>query len=643
MCLTYVLKFLKQQRPRAAPPQDIRSGTMHHLIRFIGILLLLGWGPASAQSSLPACPATGYFHNCFGTYTGANGGKYVGEWKDNKRNGQGTFTFPDGAKYVGGLKDDQRNGQGTYTRANGDKYVGGYKDDERNGQGTFTWADGNKYVGEYKNNKFNGQGTFTFPDGAKYVGEFKDEKFNGQGTLTFPDGAVISAGIWADGQFVRSAPVQQQPSNTLNIELAKHRAEAEEVKRRQAQAEEQLRLAQQAALQREEKFWDDAKAIGNKEAFEGYVASHPSGRYVSLANASIQRLSQSKSSPPQDAAASECLGNPESWNLCIGTQTLNSGVKYVGEFKGGKRNGQGTLTWPNGQKYVGEFKDNTRRGQGALSWPTGQKYVGEFKENKISGQGTFTWPDGQKYVGEFSDGKRSGQGTNTNPDGTKYVGEWKDDKANGQGTRNWLDGAKYVGEWVDDKRSGQGTFSWPDGSKYVGEFRDSKVNGQGIRTWPDGAKYVGQFVDEKRHGQGSMMRPDGSLMYSGLWTDGKQNSTRPAVQQRTFTPMESALEARCRGYGFESQSAGIAQCMLQLDQAERQSAQLQSQRRELESRCEMARAQGYGAPTMTGGWSESLQNGTNAYSACMAGLPPPRSNQVICRREGRDEFYCFNQ
>ena len=592
---------------------------MRHLIRFIGILLL-GCGTASAESSLPSCPATGPLHNCFGTVTWAVGNKYVGEWRDGKRNGQGTVTF-----------------------ANGEKYVGEWENDKRNGQGTYTWANGNKYVGEFKDSKLDGLGTVTWANGDKYVGEHKDGKRDGQATLFRADGSVVSAGIWADDKFVRSAPVQQQPSNTLNNELARLRAETEEAKRRQAQAEEQLRLAQQAALQREDKFWDGAKAIGNKEAFEGYVASHPSGRYVGLANAGIHRLSQSKSLPAQEAAATECLGNPESWNLCIGIQTLNSGVKYVGEFKGGKRNGQGTLTWPNGQKYVGEFKDNTRSGQGTVTWPSGQKYVGEFKENRFSGQGTLTWPDGQKYVGEFKDNKRSGQGINNLPDGTKYVGEWKDDKANGHGTRNWPDGAKYVGEWVDDKRSGQGTFTWPDGSKYVGEFRDSKVNGQGIRTWPDGTKYVGQFVDEKRHGQGSMMRPDGSLMYSGLWTDGKQNSTRPAVQQRTFTPMEAALEARCRGYGFESQSAGIAQCMLQLDQAERQSAELQSQRRELESRCELARAQGYLAPTRTGGWGEGVQNGTNAYNACMAGLPPPRSNQVICRREGRDEFYCFNQ
>ena len=36
-----------------------------------------------------------------GTYAYANGDKYVGEFKDNKRHGLGTFTFPDGAKDSG--------------------------------------------------------------------------------------------------------------------------------------------------------------------------------------------------------------------------------------------------------------------------------------------------------------------------------------------------------------------------------------------------------------------------------------------------------------------------------------------------------------------------------------------------------------
>jgi len=54
------------------------------------------------------------------------------------------------------------------------------------------------------------------------------------------------------------------------------------------------------AAQLEEKFWDEARAAGNKEAFEAYLSSYPRGRYVSLARANIARLSsvQVVTSPP---------------------------------------------------------------------------------------------------------------------------------------------------------------------------------------------------------------------------------------------------------------------------------------------------------------------------------------------------------
>ena len=98
-------------------------------------------------SRLPACPAKGYFQNCFGTYPFINGEKYVGEFKDEKLHGQGTYTFS---------------------------------------------------------------------SGAKYVGEYKYGLFNGQGALYRANGSVVNTGIWADGQFVPSASVQQ-PRNTPEI------------------------------------------------------------------------------------------------------------------------------------------------------------------------------------------------------------------------------------------------------------------------------------------------------------------------------------------------------------------------------------------------------------------------------------------
>ena len=63
--------------------------------------------------------------------------------------------------------------------------------------------------------------------------------------------------------------------------------------------------------------------------------------------------------------------------------------KYVGEFKEGKRNGQGTFTWPSGTKYVGEFKNGKMHGKGILTSPDGKKYVGEFKDNKFNKQRNF--------------------------------------------------------------------------------------------------------------------------------------------------------------------------------------------------------------------------------------------------------------
>jgi hypothetical protein len=41
------------------------------------------------------------------------------------------------------------NGEGSYTYSDGSKYVGTYKDDKREGWGTFTWAGGKHYEGEW--------------------------------------------------------------------------------------------------------------------------------------------------------------------------------------------------------------------------------------------------------------------------------------------------------------------------------------------------------------------------------------------------------------------------------------------------------------------------------------------------------------
>ena len=43
-----------------------------------------------------------------GVYTWANGAKYDGEYKDNKKNGHGLHTWPDGSMYEGDMPSRPR-------------------------------------------------------------------------------------------------------------------------------------------------------------------------------------------------------------------------------------------------------------------------------------------------------------------------------------------------------------------------------------------------------------------------------------------------------------------------------------------------------------------------------------------------------
>ena len=96
---------------------------------------------------------------------------------DSLNNCVGTYTFADGDKYVGEFKNDKWHGQGILTYANGDKYVGGFRKRKAYGQGTFTFASGKKWTGEWDNNKLNGPAIKYNEDGSIYQeGFFKDDK-----------------------------------------------------------------------------------------------------------------------------------------------------------------------------------------------------------------------------------------------------------------------------------------------------------------------------------------------------------------------------------------------------------------------------------------------------------------------------------
>ncbi|MDC0983179.1 trypsin-like peptidase domain-containing protein [Amylibacter sp.] len=357
--------------------------------------------------TLPNCPSSGDFHNCFGTYTWANGNKYVGEWQNNKRNGQGINTWADGEKYIGEWQNDKRNGQGNNTWANGEKHVGLYKNDLRHGQGTYRYANGDTYEGGYKNDDRDGQGTYTYANGRKEVGEFKNNALNGYATKYFANGTIDKQGIFKDDEFLyaQTKTLPNCPSSG---------------------------------------YFHNCFGLFKYDNGDKYVGewqndkSHGQGTYTWADGEKYVGEWQNDQKHGQ------------------GTYIYSTGNKYVGRYKNSKKHGQGTFTWANGDRYVGEYKNGMSNGQGTYTWGKGEwkgdKYVGKFKNDQRHGRGTYTHANGDTYEGGYKNNLMDGQGTYTYANGRKEVGEFKNDKLNGYAIKYYADGSiDQEGIFKDDE------------------------------------------------------------------------------------------------------------------------------------------------------------------------------------------------
>ena len=196
-------------------------------------------------------------------------------------------------------------------------------------------------------------------------------------------------------------------------------------------------------------------------------------------------------------------------------------------------NGQGTeiISFPKSNmspgdnKYIGEFKDGKRHGEGKLTTRTGRTFVGEWKNGKKDGYGI--WEDKYfKYIGYFKNGRIHGSGeyiAKNNQTLTHYIGEWKEGFQDGYGTAKYNNGSTYDGEFKKGQKHGQGSWKWENVGKYEGGWKEGKRDGQGTYTYLEDHKtaegiYIGQWKDGKRHGQGTYTKKDGTIQ-KGIWKD----------------------------------------------------------------------------------------------------------------------------
>ena len=125
------------------------------------------------------------------------------------------------------------------------------------------------------------------------------------------------------------------------------------------------------------------------------------------------------------AAAQECkLLDPElqgSYSgpckdgLAEGEGVARGTAEYQGEFRAGRKHGQGVKSWPNGDRYEGGFVEDRKEGRGRYRWGrgpwAGESYEGNYAGDRRHGEGVYRWPSGDVYQGPWVEDRIAGYAT----------------------------------------------------------------------------------------------------------------------------------------------------------------------------------------------------------------------------------------
>lgn len=233
-----------------------------------------------------------------------------------------------------------------------------------------------------------------------------------------------------------------------------------------------------------------------------------------------------------------------------GVYFLSNGDKYVGTWKEDAYNGEGRLYKRDGSIESGIWSSNTLSSPQSISskcisgdckndysiylFANGTKVVGNYSGGKPDGQVAVFYPNGAKYVGDFASLKKEGIGILSHPDGLIEEGFWKNDLYSGSAK----DGGK--GCIQGDCIEGPGKFVYGDFTTYVGNFSGSYAHGYGECYYSDGDFYKGEWQAHYFHGQGTMYYADGTVQ-SGLWKAGEFIGEAPAANNRTAAPASTEI------------------------------------------------------------------------------------------------------
>jgi TPR repeat protein len=203
----------------------------------------------------------------------------------------------------------------------------------------------------------------------------------------------------------------------------------------------------------------------------------------------------------------------------------NTKATWTGEWVNGILQGHGTYKTATAS-YDGEWKDSHFDGHGTYITDSGaNKYVGTFKAGLEDGQGTYTYSDGTKYEGGWKDNMWSGDGIYTSANGDKTYASYvrfmpmncKYKVVSSKGI------TKYEAVYVDSLREGKSTWYYDDG-KINGEnnYKKGVLDGNWKTYYEDGKIWQeGTYKNGNYDGNLKGYYKNGVLRVDCTYSDGK--------------------------------------------------------------------------------------------------------------------------
>lgn len=131
-------------------------------------------------------------------------------------------------------------------------------------------------------------------------------------------------------------------------------------------------------------------ATGEEEEEEEGVEKRPpgvGGTYIGTFTAGLRGCSERETDPNNSKSE--------------GTFTYLNGDVYVGQWRAGKKHGQGTYSYASdGSKLQGQF-ENGKITNGRWVLPNGTMYSGPFRYNKPYGRGVWVFKNGNQIIGDY--------------------------------------------------------------------------------------------------------------------------------------------------------------------------------------------------------------------------------------------------